>query len=212
MASQALKDFETLMISVDDLIGIHGRVQTGKGRRHGQEALHKAGVVLTIAAWQSYIEKLCIEALAAIETNFTNPPPSHAVPSWAKSSFYFRKPAVLQSVGSLNTPNTQNVIRLLDYSFGCNPKADWVWNAPNRKWTSAQFCDRTDEWLRIRHTVAHGNELPPNLPWIKNASGKPRLKLSLLEECKRHFDKMANLTDEAMGEHLRNHYGLSVDW
>jgi hypothetical protein len=212
MASQALKDFEILMESVDDLIGIHSRVQTGKGRRHGQEALHKAGVVLTIAAWQSYIEKLCLEALAAIETIYTNPPPQQNVAPWATSSFYFRKPAVLQSVGTLNTPNTQNVIRLLDYSFGCNPKESWVWNAPNRKWTSAQFCARTDEWLRIRHTIAHGNVLPMNLTWIKNNSGTARLKLSLLQECKRHFDKMANLTDEAMGEHLRNQYGLNVDW
>lgn len=210
MPSKALKSHEELMNSVEELIVIHGRIQQGKGRRHGQEALHRAGVVLTIAAWQSYIEKLCLETLGLIENIFVGaiPPP----PAWATSGYFFRKPSVAKSVGDLNTPNSQNVIKLLDWSFGCNPKANWVWVAPHRNWTSQQFCDRTDEWLRIRHAIAHGNQLPQNLPWLRNDGGDVRLKLSLLKECKKHFEKKAALTDACLSDHLRGQYGIQTNW
>ena len=84
MGSNAKLAFSQLMASVEELIDIHGRLQEGQGRRHRQEALHRAGVVLIVAAWQAYIEKLCDETLEWIERTVLrqqNP----AVPAWAKS-------------------------------------------------------------------------------------------------------------------------------
>ena len=210
--SEALEAFDGLMQSVEDLIGAHERIQTGRGRRHGQEALHRAGVVLTIAAWQSYVEKVSIEALNRIESIYSQPNENRNIPSWAVSAFYFRKPSVTKSVGDLNTPNSQNVIRLFDWSFGFNPKPFWIWDEPRRKWDPQFMCDRTDQWLRIRHNIAHGNALPNNLQWIKNNAGTPRLNLTLLKECKRHFTRLSKLTDSAFGQILREKYSLEVDW
>lgn len=133
---------------------------------------------------------------------------SDPVPVWARASFKFRKPAVTKAVGDLNTPNSQNVWRLFDWSFGFDPRSSWTWASPRRQWNSHQFSTRTDEWLRIRHSIAHGNNLPDNLPWIRNEAGTPRLTLSLLQECQRHFRKLARNTDTAFIHFLRNEYRI----
>lgn len=206
MASQASQDFADLMASVEQLIAIHARIQSGRGRRHRQEAIHRAGVVLTVAAWQAYIEKVAIEALQKIERRITLDEDGEPTPAWARASFKFRKPAITKTVGDLNTPNSQNIWRLFDSSFGFDPRPHWIWNSPRRTWTSGYFQTRTDEWLRIRHSIAHGNELPSNLTWIHNAAGTPRLTLKLLKECQRHFRELVRRTDIALIRFVRREY------
>lgn len=208
MSSNALESFEESMDYVEQLIDIHSQVQTGKGRRHRKEAIHRAGVVLIVAAWQAYVEKLAKEALEQIDTKLNDP----TNPSWVKASFTFRKPSIRKSIGDLNTPNSQNVQRLFLWSFGFDPKPHWIYRVAGRNWNSQTFCDRTDEWLRIRHTIAHGNGLPQNLVWLKNDAGTPRLNLNLLRECERHFRKLAETTDFAMSQHLSNEYDIDLDW
>jgi hypothetical protein len=208
MPSFAFRDFSELLASVDQLIAIHARIQTGRGRRHRQEAIHRAGVVLTVAAWQAYIEKVAIEALGKVEAQIAVDEHGNPTPVWVRASFKFRKPAVSKTVGDLNTPNSQNVWRLFDWSFGFDPRPHWIWQSPRRTWNTQEFSDRTDEWLRIRHSIAHGNNLPGNLPWIKNAAGTPRLTLNLLKECQRHFRELARRTDLAFIRFLRRQYGV----
>jgi hypothetical protein len=206
MPSAASRDFAELMSSVDQLIAIHARIQSGRGRRHRQEAIHRAGVVLTVAAWQTYVEKVAMEALASIERKIQVDDAGQPTPAWARASFKFRKPAVAKHVGDLNTPNSQNVLRVFDWSFGFDARPHWIWDSPRRRWGPTEFCSRTDEWLRIRHSIAHGNNLPTNLPWIKNAGGTPRLTLSLLQECERHFRELVRRTDTAFSKFLRREY------
>lgn len=194
------------MDSVDQLVAIHARLQSGRGRRHRQDAIHRAGVVLTVAAWQAYIEKVAIEALTKIEQRIEREDDGTPTPVWIRASFKFRKPSVTKSVGDLNTPNSQNVWRLLDWSFGFDPRPFWVWESPRRHWDTRTFSDRTDAWLRIRHSIAHGNSLPENLSWIKNNAGSPRLTLALLQECQRHFRELARRTDRAFIKFLRREY------
>jgi hypothetical protein len=129
-------------------------------------------------------------------------------PAWARASFKFRKPTVTKSVGDFNTPNSQNVTRLLDTSFGFDPRRFWVWESPRRQWNSQLFTQRTDDWLRIRHTIAHGDDLPDNLPWIRNEGDTARLNLILLKECQRHFKELARRTDRAFVTFLRTEYGI----
>lgn len=206
MPSHALRNFEELLASVDQLIAIHARIQSGRGRRHRQEAIHRAGVVLTVAAWQAYVEKVALEALDKIEQGIAVDEQGHPTPVWVRASFRFRKPSVKKTVGDLNTPNSQNVWRLFDWSFGFDPRPSWVWVSPRRQWNTTQFSSRTDDWLRIRHSIAHGNILPTTVPWIKNNAGTARLTLSLLQECLRHFRELARRTDKAFIRFLRREY------
>lgn len=196
------------MASVDQLVAIHARIQSGRGRRHRQDAIHRAGVVLTVAAWQAYNEKVALEALERIERQIQTDEQGNPTPMWVRASFKFRKPSVTKAVGDFNTPNSPNVTRLFVSSFGFDPRPFWVWESPRRRWDSHMFIQRTDDWLRIRHTIAHGNDLPDNLPWIRNGAGTPRLNLVLLKECQRHFKELARRTDRACMRFLRLEYGI----
>ncbi len=69
MPSVASQNFAQLVGFVDQLIMIHGRLQAGRGRRHEQDAIHRAGVVMMIAAWESYVERVVLEGFLAIETS-----------------------------------------------------------------------------------------------------------------------------------------------
>jgi hypothetical protein len=233
MSSRALQQFGTLTGYVDQLIAIHGNVQAGPGRRHKQEALHHAGVVMTVAAWESYIEKVTLEALSAIEAHagVAGPPPVPApaapaavapaaaaapivqpVPAWAKHAFALRRAEIATLVKKFNTPEATKVRDLLNDTLEFNPFPHWQWHVGANVWTPDQTKTRLDQWVLIRHSVAHGFPLPANLPWILGPNQRPRLTLALLRECKLFFEQVVSQTDVAFGAHLHSHHGIPLPW
>src|SRR6185369_15332108 len=105
--SDSLIAFTNQLGLVDQLITIHGRLQRGRGRRHQLDALHRAGVVLTVAAWQAYLEKLLIEGLDAIQDDMAGPP--NPAPNWARQAFLMRRAEILISIKKFNTPDDVRV-------------------------------------------------------------------------------------------------------
>lgn len=204
--SHALTSFMNQLGLVDQLVTIHGRLQEGPGRRHQQDALHSAGVVMTVAAWQAYIEKVVAEAMDVIAEGF-----DQNSPAWAVNAFNLRRAEVNVQIKKFLTPDDVKV-RDLCQEVGFNPWAHWAWNKGRRQWTSQDVRDRTNVWVRVRHSVAHGFELPNNVPWLRNAAGRARLTLGLLEECRRHFVHLAETTDEGFADHLVAEYHLDRPW
>ena len=95
MPSQAFTRFNGLVSYVDQLIGIHGNLQQGRGRRFEQEAIHRAGVVLMVGAWEGYVEHILREILQLLANSVVGPvPPAGGppvpppgVPLWAQHTF-----------------------------------------------------------------------------------------------------------------------------
>ena len=104
--------------SVDQLIAIHGKIQAGPGRRHQLDALHQAGVAMTVAAWQAFIEKIVPEALDAIFLDLDDPAAVPPAPNWAKNTFLMRRAAIDIQLKKFNTPNCDNVRDLFAAAFG----------------------------------------------------------------------------------------------
>lgn len=214
MPSNAHTQFGTQIGFVDQLIAIHGKLQTGQGRRHEQDAIHRAGVVMVVAAWESYIEKVVMEALVAIETNAgvaagaVAPP----VPQWARHAFSLRRAEIAKGVKRFNTPDAVEVRDLMVNSLEFNPWPHWSWHAGPRQWEEKDMRDRLNEWVLIRHSVAHGFPLPNTIQWLKDPQGRPRLNLTLLRECKRFFVHLATQSDVAFAGFLHNHHGIPAPW
>jgi len=213
--SNATTHFRTLVGYVDQLITIHGRLQAGRGRRHQQDAIHRAGVVLVIAAWESYVEKVILESLSTIENDagiggavLPGPP----VPNWARHALQARRAEVTQTVTKFHTPNAANVRNLLIETLEFNPWPTWVWQAGRRQWNHDEVRRRLNTWVDVRHSVAHGVPLPSDVPWLNGPQGRPRLTLDLLEECKGFFTYVALRTDDALRNHLTNHHGVANPW
>ena len=210
MMSRSFSEFERLLGTVDQLIKIHARLQQGRGRRHQQDAIHRAGVVLTIAAWQAYIEKVLEEGLMRLEDKVTAPVNGVGPPPWAVSGFRLRAAMIKKNIADFSTPNSENARRLFSEAFDFDPWPAWIWHVPRRDWDSEKVRNRTNEWLKIRHSIAHGFDFPNTLHWIRGDNGTPRLTLSLLKECRRHFYFLASKTDEAFWNHLNEQYGILI--
>ena len=208
--SQALVNFLEQLGLVDQLIEIHGKLQNGRGRRHEQDALHRAGVVLTVASWQAYVEKIVAEALALMDADIRAP--ANATPAWAIHTFQLRRAAVLNAVKKFNTPDDVRVRDLFQDSFGFNPWSSWEWRQGPRQWTEAETRRRTNTWVLVRHSIAHGFSLPSDVNWLQGANGHARLTLSLLNECRKHFVFLAERTDHGFRSHLANAHGIANPW
>ena len=205
--SKALTDFMSQLALVDQLIEIHGRLQVGRGRRHQQEALHAAGVVMTVAAWQAYVEKVMAEAIETIAADMNG----LATPRWSLHAFNLRRAEIDIQIKRFLTPNDEKV-RDLCLELGLNPWPSWAWNQGRRQWTAAQVRERTNVWVRVRHSVAHGFPLPDNIPWLRNEAGQARLTLTLLKECRRHFVHLAQKTDAVFANHLVTQHQMPAPW
>ena len=208
--SAALASFTSQLGLVDQLISIHGKLQTGRGRRHEQDALHRAGVVLIVAAWQAYIEKVVSEALDLINVDMRNP--LAAAPTWAIHTYQLRRAAILNAVKKFNTPDDVKVRDLLQDSFGFSPWPSWCWRQGRRQWNENEVRRRTNAWLLVRHSIAHGFALPNDVAWLQDENGRARLTLGLLEECRRHFVHVSTQTDSAFAEHLVLMHGIAHPW
>ena len=212
MSSQSLEQFQELLLSVDQLVAIHAKLQSGRGRRHEQDAIHRAGVVMTVAAWQAYIEKVLGEALTIIGDAFGDGAGEVPAPTWAKHSFLLRQADVKSNLKRFNTPSDRNVRDLLRDALEFDPWPSWVWQYRRRQWNVSEVRRRTNSWVDIRHTIAHGVPLPNDIEWIQDNNGRPRLTLNLLKECRKHFFFLARRTDMALSTHLTNHFHTQAPW
>jgi hypothetical protein len=197
---------------VEQLIAVHSEVQQGRGRRHRQDAIHKAGVVMTVAAWQAYLEKIVMEVVGIFEEALVNPADENPAPDWSLVIIQSRKTAAKQSVGRFNTPNSHNTRTLLRDATGFDPQGVWEWHQGRRQWNGHITRERTDAWVKIRHTVAHGSDLPADFEFLHGENGEARLTLNLLKECVKHFEHLVRLTDEGLMQFLLNTQAAAPDW
>jgi hypothetical protein len=144
--------FSDAMSDPHNLISMHEHSRTGKGRRHRETTLNRAAVVLCVAAWQAYVGdtvKAILDDLAISAGQ-----PGHA-------EYLVLKGLVSGSLGRFNTPNAYNSRGLLN-SVGFDPQSSWSFtlSGPNRTYGAASVEKELDEWLAVRHAIAHGSDLP----------------------------------------------------
>ena len=212
MPSVSHAQFVNQLQLVEQLIAVHGEVQQGRGRRHQQDAIHKAGVVMAVAAWQAYLEKIAMEVVGIFEEALLNPADGNPAPDWARIVIQSRKTSVKHAVSRFNTPNSQNARTLIRDSTGFDPQAVWEWRQGPRQWNGHITRERTDAWVKIRHTVAHGYDLPTDFEFLHGQNGEARLTLSLLKECVKHFNHLVRLTDSGLRQFLTTTHTVAPNW
>ncbi len=194
MPSTASGRFNRLDKHVGHLIAIHRKIQGGAGRRHRQEAIHRAGVVLTVAAWEAYVEEVVRETAIAMAPQFFQATVGE------RQTHSLMVAGVSARAKSFNTPDykkVRNLFKLIKFDI----TGAWSWHAPNRNWNHAVMKKKLNEWLQIRHCVAHGADLPKSITWIIGLSGEARLTLNHLLECRRFFAKLVKQSDSAIRAH-----------
>ena len=77
MPSNALSvHLDQLLTDATELDTIHTQLRTGlPGRQYGLASLNRAAVVISVSAWESYVEELMRESLEALRP--AAPPPGN---------------------------------------------------------------------------------------------------------------------------------------
>lgn len=155
----------------DDLILVHrASGGTKAGRRARETSVNRAIVVLTVASWQAVIQDL---TLACIDLSV---PGLNDGVSWATYNSLMGR--VRKDVIDLNTPNARNTRRLM-VSAGFDPRPFWTWRQHGGRgmrpvsWGPHEAEVRMDEWLSLRHAIAHGAAVLPRVQVLRAVRGSP---------------------------------------
>jgi hypothetical protein len=70
---------------------------------------------------------------------------------------------------------------------------------------------RLNDWLQVRHSVAHGFALP-NHAFLLNQHGGYTLRLCHLKDCREFMRRVATSTDAALAQHLATTFGIAKPW
>jgi hypothetical protein len=148
--------------------------------------LNRAAVVMSMSAWESYVEELMRESAQALR------PAAPPFATWEVLNNH-----VNAQPRGFHTPNTENVVRLIANCTGlAGVNHSWAWQSC----TPAQAAQRLNEAMRHRHEIAHGvNPRPP----IQNYYSTD------LPEFVR---QLARRTDAAVRAHLVTAHGLAHPW
>jgi hypothetical protein len=170
-----------------DLDDAHSRLKTGGvGRQHRLAALNRAAVVISVSAWESYVEELMRECLQVLR------PPAPPLDPWPALNAY-----VLGLLARFNTPNAANVTNLIHNCIGSRDvHLSWGWHMC----TSAQAVQRLNDALTHRHEIAHG------------VNPRPTIHNAYLSSLPMFFRRLAACTDTAVRNHLVATSGVAMPW
>ena len=188
MSSKAYSQFLLpLLMDAAEIENAHARLRTGlQGRQWGLGSLNRAAVVMCLSAWEAYCEELIKEAIDSFE------PP---VPN--KMLWQSIKADALSQIGRFNTPNVENVRKLIADSIGLqNISAQWQW----QNTTPKQAQDRLKEAIDFRHQVAHG------------VNPRPTIHNKYTSRLPGFFRKLGSTTDAAVRNYLVNTLHVSNPW
>ena len=152
-----------------------------------------------VAAWDAYINNL-VRAFYHTITDVN--PRFHAVYTIARQ-------AAERALERFNTPNWENTRTLLERYTGYDPINDWIWT--RRGMSVQQVHDRLNEILRVRHSFAHGFDMP-SYNWTESPSGRSRLTSKAIQETEAFFKNLVKVTDRGMKVHIESIYGFANVW
>ncbi len=179
---------EQLLLDAEELDDAHNELRTGSsGRQYGLASLNRAVVVMSVSAWESYVEALLREAVLALRPNG----PPFAAP-WPALNAY-----VAGRLANFHTPSQQNVEQLIRSCLGLNNVHHmWTW----QNCTSAQAVQRLTDAMTFRHQIAHG------------VNPRPIIHNNYSSQLPSFFRRLARATDIAVRNHLVTAHGLASPW
>ncbi len=176
-----------LLGDADELEDAHYRLRTGSpGRQYGLAALNRAAVVISVSAWEAYVEEVVRESLNAVRPAA---PPLGLWPALNAS--------VRGQLGRFNTPNTEQVRTLISDAIGL-PDVHHCWSWRNCTW--AQAVQRLGLAMDLRHQIALG------------VNPRPTVHNFYSSQLPDFFRRVAHCTDNAIRNHLVDTLGIASPW
>jgi hypothetical protein len=154
--------------------------------QHKLDALNRAVVVMSVSAWEKYVEELVGEAVLAMRpvAGHLGPWPVHYA-------------SVLGQAAQFHTPNPDHVKAILSNAVGLTDVHP-AWNWPGS--TSVQSVQALLRALNLRHKIAHG------------INPRPAVAHQYSSQLPDFFRRLGQTTDRAVRDHLVNALGVVNPW
>ena len=164
------------------------------------QVYYHAALTGYVAAWNAYIDNLV--------RNFYDVIADSANPKF-DAIYTLAKGTVENALTRFNTPNWENTRNLLNQYTGYDPINDWGSSQTNMN--LEQVHQRLNEILRVRHSLAHGSDMPA-YNWTQSPSGRVRLTGKAIKETGTFFKNLVNITDSGMKAYIEATYKLTSIW
>lgn len=164
------------------------------------QVYYHASLTAYVAAWQAYINGLVNNFYDVI---------ADSSDSRFNAIHTIAQQAAEEALRRFNTPNWENTRNLLIQYTNYDPIGDWIW--PRRGMVGSQVHERLNEILQVRHSFAHGYDMPP-YSWAQSPKGRVRLTSKVIQEIEAFFKNLVNVTDTGMTAHINLTYGITGIW
>jgi hypothetical protein len=202
---RAIDNFDTALVHCDNIVQVHRAHGGGaRGRRTIETSLDRAVIVLAVAAWQAAVQDLTSAILDTARP--TGPTPLDV------ARYDTMMGPVRKAIGDFATPNAEKS-RDLMVSAGFDPRPSWTYTIAGGQgrapvtWTPHMVGQRLNEWLRLRHAVAHGHDELPVVQALEavrlnGVTSDPTLRLTDAEQCMSFVNRLVRLTSSSVAAHL----------
>lgn len=179
---RVLERLEARLSDARNLVGFHAKLTgEGPGRRYEVDALNRGAVILSVAAWEAFVEDLALNNARVFgmglrrssrmpeavrepflvwlhgTTDFSKPSASTRDAMWGLTGQGWRRSFRQYSkyrVHRLGPPSPKNVRSLFRSLLGIEDITEsWGY----RRWAPAIYCEKLDATLALRHRIAHGS-------------------------------------------------------
>lgn len=196
MSKARTQTLEPLLQDVAEVNQAHRNLRTGlPGRQWNLSGLNRSAIVLTVSAWEAYVEDLAIECVDALK------PASQAAngsgQSWPLDAWPAINALTRDKIGRFNTPNSKNVVTLFSTALGLsNVTLGWHY----RGCIQPKAVAHLDRLLSVRHEIAHG------------VNPRPSVAASYATWAPQFIRRVAECTDATVRDHLVNVLGVTPPW
>jgi len=199
----ALDSFEEAMKHCDNIISVHREVGGGgSGRRYKEASLNRAVIVLAVAAWQAAVQDL---TTAVLDT--AAPVGGLAID---RQRYEISVGFTRKGIRDFATPNGEKTRGLMQ-GAGFDPYPAWTYRIPGGRggyvvWTPPMVQGRLNEWLRIRHALAHGHAQLPLVDALESVrvdhDDPATLRLVDAEQCVAFMRRLVKVTAQSLATEL----------
>jgi hypothetical protein len=159
-----------------------------------------ASLAAYVAAWDAYLNNVVREFRVSTRKPLDG----------EYSSIHSDLEAFIEkSLKKFNTPNSNNSRILLMDCTGYDPINDWNW--PRGRLNGTEARDFLDQILKVRHSFAHGLQIPL-YDWTESPGGQRRLTVNSLERIEAFLKHLTTETDLGLRLHAHATYPSANIW
>lgn len=176
--SQAKKEFELAISDAEELISCYDFLNKGTSDVKPPEVLKRATLIMTLTAWETYVEDIAQELIQAKYGMVMGSQLGNIVNG-----------RLTEHLKTFNNPDSKKTKDLFLEFFGFDVTESWIWGNYN---TAKDARTTLNSWLKKRGEAVHRAKTDKQSSHI--------VKRDELDKCIRFFRELVEATDKRLSE------------